>query len=181
MRRWKNFWTVCRRSIAPSSRGLISKLKEHGTTLPFPYSSQVDGRLRELRTGFGKTRLRILYFGDANQMDKVNRMANRMDRYYKQQMQDPEIRDLVEKELADLELGITIAKLREQENLNQTQLAARAGMNASKISLIETSARNVTLSTLARVAHALNTRIKIEFVPVKAKKRGRTKSKPPHP
>jgi phage-related protein len=27
----------------------------------------VDGRLRELRTRFGKTRLRILYFGDANQ------------------------------------------------------------------------------------------------------------------
>jgi len=50
-------------------------------------------------------------------------------------------------------------------------MAARAGMNASKISLIETSTRNVTLSTLARVAYALNTRIKIEFVPVKAKKR----------
>jgi hypothetical protein len=38
-------------------------------------------------------------------------------------------------------------------------------------SLIETSARNVTLGTLDRVAHALSTRIKIEFVPVKAKKR----------
>jgi hypothetical protein len=47
--------------------GLIAKLKEHGPTLPFPYSSQVDGRLRELRTRFGKTRLRILYFGDPSQ------------------------------------------------------------------------------------------------------------------
>src|SRR6267154_1734059 len=47
--------------------GLIAKLKEHGPTLPFPYSSQVDGRARELRTRFGKTRLRVLYFGDANQ------------------------------------------------------------------------------------------------------------------
>src|SRR6266851_2274486 len=47
--------------------GLIAKLKEHGPTLPFPYASQVEGRLRELRTRFGKTRLRILYFGDANQ------------------------------------------------------------------------------------------------------------------
>ena len=47
--------------------GLIAKLKEYGPTLPFPYSSQVDGRLRELRTRFGKTRLRILYFGDAKQ------------------------------------------------------------------------------------------------------------------
>ncbi len=32
--------------------GLIAKLKEHGPTLPFPYSSQVDGRVRELRTRF---------------------------------------------------------------------------------------------------------------------------------
>ena len=97
-------------------------------------------------------------------------MANRLDRYYERQMQDPEIWDLVEKELADLEVGIQIARLREEENLNQTQLAARAGMNASKISRIETSTRNVTLSTLARLAHALNRRVKIEFVPVKAKK-----------
>lgn len=46
---------------------LIAKLKEYGPTLPFPYSSQVEGRLRELRTRFGKTRLRILYFADAGQ------------------------------------------------------------------------------------------------------------------
>ena len=85
-------------------------------------------------------------------------------------MQDPEIRDLVEKELADLEVGIQIARLREAENINQTQLAARAGMNASKVSRLETSTRNVTLSTLARVAHALNRRVKIEFVPVKRAK-----------
>ena len=46
--------------------GLIKMLKEHGPTLPFPYSSQVQGKLRELRTRHGKTRLRILYFADAN-------------------------------------------------------------------------------------------------------------------
>lgn len=43
---------------------LIKLLEEQGTGLPFPYSSQVRGRLRELRTRLGKTRLRILYFGD---------------------------------------------------------------------------------------------------------------------
>jgi len=43
---------------------LIKLLEERGTSLPFPYSSQVRGRLRELRTRLGKTRLRILYFGD---------------------------------------------------------------------------------------------------------------------
>jgi transcriptional regulator with XRE-family HTH domain len=71
-------------------------------------------------------------------------------------------------------LGHKIRRLKptlpKTENLNQTQLAARAAMNASKISLIETSTRNVTLSTLARFAYALNPRIKIDFVPLKAKK-----------
>jgi phage-related protein len=46
---------------------LIKQLEQHGPTLQFPYSSQVEGKLRELRTKFGKTRLRVLYFGDANQ------------------------------------------------------------------------------------------------------------------
>jgi phage-related protein len=48
--------------------GLIGELKKHGPTLPFPYSSQVEGKVRELRTQMGKTRLRILYFGDADQV-----------------------------------------------------------------------------------------------------------------
>jgi len=45
---------------------LVAMLRTEGPTLPFPYSSQVRGRLRELRTQAGKTRLRILYFADAN-------------------------------------------------------------------------------------------------------------------
>ncbi|MGH9358937.1 MAG: type II toxin-antitoxin system RelE/ParE family toxin [Terriglobia bacterium] len=44
---------------------LIEKLAEYGVDLPFPYSSQVRGKLRELRTRLGKTRLRILYFADS--------------------------------------------------------------------------------------------------------------------
>jgi len=47
---------------------LIKELEKHGPTLPFPYSSQVQGKLRELRTQFGKTRLRVLYYGDVNQV-----------------------------------------------------------------------------------------------------------------
>ncbi len=47
---------------------LVKLLEEQGPNLPFPYSSQVRGRLRELRTRFGKIRLRILYFGDARRV-----------------------------------------------------------------------------------------------------------------
>jgi hypothetical protein len=43
---------------------LIKMLEQHGPSLPFPYSSQVLGKLRELRTQQGKDKLRILYFGD---------------------------------------------------------------------------------------------------------------------
>ena len=95
---------------------------------------------------------------------------NRLDRYIARQMQDPDFRDLVEKEVAALEVGIQIARLREALKMNQTQLAARAGMNASKVSKIESSPKNVTLNTLTRLALALNRRIKIDFIPVSERK-----------
>ncbi len=47
---------------------LIKMLEQEGPSLPFPYSSQVRGKLRELRTQQGKDRLRVLYFGDARRV-----------------------------------------------------------------------------------------------------------------
>src|SRR6266705_2326343 len=44
---------------------LLKMLEQEGPSLPFPYSSQVRGKLRELRSQQGKVKLRILYFGDA--------------------------------------------------------------------------------------------------------------------
>jgi len=41
------------------------RLEECGPRLPFPYSSQVEGRLRELRVHYGRTLYRILYYGDS--------------------------------------------------------------------------------------------------------------------
>ena len=96
---------------------------------------------------------------------------NRLDRYIAQQMKNPALKKLVEQEVAELEVGILIARLREALHMNQTQLAARAGMNASKISRIESSPRNITLNTLTRVAQALNRRVKIELVPVSGKRK----------
>ncbi len=42
---------------------VVALLGEHGPNLPFPYSSQVRGKIRELRTQYGKERYRVLYFG----------------------------------------------------------------------------------------------------------------------
>src|SRR5271157_750163 len=44
---------------------VLQMLEERGPHLPFPYSSQVEGRLRELRVHYGRTLYRILYYGDA--------------------------------------------------------------------------------------------------------------------
>jgi len=56
--------------VAPRAKALaiIRILEEHGPNLPFPYSSQVRGRLRELRTQFGRTKIRILYFADTRRV-----------------------------------------------------------------------------------------------------------------
>ena len=43
---------------------IVKLLEEMGPTLPFPYSSQVKGKIRELRTQHGKDKIRILYFAD---------------------------------------------------------------------------------------------------------------------
>ena len=43
---------------------IVKLLEEAGPILPFPYSSQVRGKIRELRTQHGKDRIRILYFAD---------------------------------------------------------------------------------------------------------------------
>jgi phage-related protein len=39
----------------------IERLGEFGPTLPYPWSSQVDGELRELRADTGRSHYRILY------------------------------------------------------------------------------------------------------------------------
>ena len=41
---------------------LIRLLEEQGPTLPFPYSSQIRGKLRELRTRFGNQHFRVLRY-----------------------------------------------------------------------------------------------------------------------
>jgi len=106
-------------------------------------------------------------------------MTTRWDRYYKRQLKDPEMRKLVEQELAALNIGVQIARLRAKRHLTQTQLAAKAGMSAPKISAIESSAKNVKLATLIRIANALECQFKSEFIPTKTSRRERLRAARP--
>ena len=96
---------------------------------------------------------------------------NRFERYYRTQMEDSAMRELVEKELAGLDIGVQIAKLRAKQRLNQTQLAARARMSAPKVSRIESKPANVQLDTLIRLAQALGARLEVRLVEEKGSKR----------
>jgi hypothetical protein len=42
----------------------IELLAQHGPSLDYPYTSQIEGKLREIRLRFGKARYRVLYFFD---------------------------------------------------------------------------------------------------------------------
>ncbi|MBT9330019.1 type II toxin-antitoxin system RelE/ParE family toxin [Paracidobacterium acidisoli] len=44
----------------------IDLLRKGGPTLDYPYTSQIEGKLREARLRMGKTRYRVLYFFDEN-------------------------------------------------------------------------------------------------------------------
>jgi len=44
---------------------VLQMLEEWGPRLPFPYSSQVEGRLRELRVHYGRTLYRVFCYADA--------------------------------------------------------------------------------------------------------------------
>ena len=103
-------------------------------------------------------------------------MTTRWSKFYQKQMEDAKMRGLVERELENLQVGMQIAKLRAEENLSQTKLAALAEMSAPKISAMENEPRNLTIGTLIRVAHALDSRVEIKLVRRKGAKAGRRRT-----
>jgi len=103
-------------------------------------------------------------------------MTTRWNKFYRKQMEDAKMRGLVERELENLQVGVQIAKLRAEENLSQTKLAALAEMSAPKISAMENEPRNLTIGTLIRVAHALDSRVEIKLIRRKGTKAGQRRT-----
>lgn len=62
-------------------------------------------------------------------------------------------------------LGQRIASARKAQGLKQSELAARAGLAQSLVSMIETGATAPRLETLRRLARALGMDVEITLVP----------------
>ena len=52
-----------------------------------------------------------------------------------------------------------------QDDMTQTELSKKTGISQADISRLENGTRNPSLSLLKRLADAMNTTLKIEFVP----------------
>lgn len=71
-------------NLAPSEQeeidhtiSLLNRLSPNDPPLPFPYSSQVEGQLRELRCHYGRELYRILYRRSGNLFVLLHALAKR--------------------------------------------------------------------------------------------------------
>jgi len=95
-------------------------------------------------------------------MRKV-RLEN-FDTYLQEELKDKKFKKAYEIECAKVALAQKIAELREDNHLNQSELAKKLGVSQQFVSLIETGEqKNLTLDTLLRLAASLGRGVKISF------------------
>jgi transcriptional regulator with XRE-family HTH domain len=79
---------------------------------------------------------------------------------------DLENRRLFEREVLALEASELVIALMKAQNVSKSELASILGTSRAHISQLLNGSRNMTLVTLADLAHALGQRIKIESQPL---------------
>lgn len=83
----------------------------------------------------------------------------------REDLKDPKFKAYYQEERQALKLAMKIAKLREKKGLSQQQMAKLMGTSQQAVSRIESGKyEGFTLKTLAKIAEATGTRVKIEFV-----------------
>lgn len=83
-------------------------------------------------------------------------------------LNNPEFRRRFEEERRALALALKISRLREKRGLTQKQLARLMGTSQQAISRIESGEyEGFSLKTLEKIAQATETRLEIDFVPVR--------------
>ena len=82
-------------------------------------------------------------------------------------MQDPEFRKEYEALKPEMDIMKAILNARIRAGLTQTELSEKSGISQADISRLENGTRNPSLALLKRLAEAMDTTLKIEFVPRK--------------
>lgn len=87
------------------------------------------------------------------------------EEYKKQQMKDPEFVKEYESIQPEMDVIRAIVNARTSQNLTQSELAKRTGINQADISKLENGTRNPSINLLKRLAEGMGMNLKIEFVP----------------
>ena len=82
-------------------------------------------------------------------------------------MQDPEFKKEYEAIQPEMDITRAILDARIQAGLTQSQLSERSGISQADISRLENGTRNQSLALLKRLAEAMDSTLRIEFVPKK--------------
>lgn len=96
---------------------------------------------------------------------KSNTGFDTFDEYFENQMKDPEMRQLWEEGLPELERACALAEARINAHMTQMELSEKTGINQADISKLENGTRKPTLKMLGRIADALGYNMKIVFEP----------------
>jgi ribosome-binding protein aMBF1 (putative translation factor) len=86
---------------------------------------------------------------------------NRYQQFKARALRSPRVRRAFEDGLEDLRIAVSLAELREQRGMTQTELAAKIHTSAAVISRLERG-QNVELKTLKKVAAVLEARLTVE-------------------
>jgi transcriptional regulator with XRE-family HTH domain len=81
-------------------------------------------------------------------------------------LRDPEVRAAYEKRRLAYELGRQVRRLRERAGLTQEELAERIHSTQGTIARLEAGGREPAVSTLARIAAALEAKVDVRLVPL---------------
>lgn len=84
-------------------------------------------------------------------------------------MQDPEFRKEYESLQPEMDITRAILNARIQAGMTQMQLSEKTGISQADISRLERGTRNPSLALLKRLADAMDSTLRIEFVPKKQK------------
>ena len=84
---------------------------------------------------------------------------------------DPEVRAAYEKRRLAYELGQQVRRLREDAGLTQEELAERIHSTQGTIARLEAGGREPAVSTLARIAAALDAEVELRLVPRSSQRR----------
>ena len=80
-------------------------------------------------------------------------------------LRDPEVRAAYEKRRLAFELGQQVRTMRERAGLTQEELADRIHSTQGTIARLEAGGREPAVSTLARIAAALEARVEVRLFP----------------